>query len=267
MTSNRLIEKFKKIWPIVSGILMSIGPLTLLIGYFSKLFEWGNKYLFVYVREHYLIVWLISLTIIVLVFAIWIVIMNRRRRLTFSDSFKGRVENKWDFFGSWRIIDDSTLIITGADQGGITKKGADWENYTLTFNAKITCNCLGVIIRARDVNNYYMLQINKKHIVPHLRASIPQIIKRSQDPIYPPEIEMQVGWQIYKDFIIELNRELLDWFEVSIKVIGQSVIMRINNEIVFQKDLFIQIPKGKIGFRCHGEESAQIKNVKVQLIN
>lgn len=264
MTTKKIFEHIKRIWLIISAIIAAVGPLILLIGYISKFFEWGNKYLFVYFRDHYVTIWLISLTVVTIILSVWIIISNRQQHLGFSETFKGRLENNWDFFGTWKIIDEK-LLITGADQGGITKKGSDWENYTLTFKAKITCSCLGVVVRARDLNNYYMLQINKKHIVPHLRASIPQIKNNSLDPINTPEIEMRVGWQIYKEFIKELSRELNDWFTVCVKVSGQSVVMQIDNEIVFEKDLFLQIPKGKIGFRCHGEESAQIKNVKVQL--
>jgi len=265
MTTDKFFTGIKKHWPAILNIIGSIGPLSLLVGYLSRLFEWGNNYFFISIREHYIIIWLISLTIIAFVLAIWIIIINRRYQFGFSDSFKGRLESKWDHIGPWKIIDDNILVVTGSDEGGITKKGSDWENYTLTFNARITNGRLGVIIRARDLNNYYMLQINRKQIVPHFRASITQIKRRSLDPIYPPEIEMQVGWQIFNESVIELNRELLDWFEVYIKVSGQSVTMKINKEIVFQKDMFLQIPKGKIGFRCHGEESAQIKDVKVRL--
>jgi hypothetical protein len=263
---DKIINVIKKVWPVVSKVLVSIGPIILLIGYISKLSVWGNEHIFVFIRLHFVIFWLISLTIIVFVLTGWLISINKKHFGGFSDSFKGRLESKWDFIGPWKILDDKILFITGSDEGGITKVGSDWENYILTFKAKIICGRVGVIVRARDLNNYYMLQINKKHIVPHRRATVLQIKDRSVDPIVPPEIEMQVGWQVYNDSVNELNRELLDWFDVYIKVVGHSIIMKINNEIVFQQDMFLQISNGKIGFRCHDQESAQIKEVKVRII-
>lgn len=267
MAMNKLLKNFKKSWTIILGIIGIVGPVSLLFGYLSKFFSWGNKFFFVFLRDHYVIIWLISLTIIALVLAVWLMILNRRFLFGFSDSFKKRLDINWDYIGPWKIIDDNILLVTGSDEGGITKKGTDWENYSLTFKAKITSSCLGVIVRARDLNNYYMLQINKNAIVPHYRVSYPQILKGSTDPLIPPEIRMQVGWQVFNDSIVHLNKELLDWFEVCIVVRGQSISLKIDQDHILQKDLFLQIPKGKIGFRCHSIESAQIRDVKLRLIN
>jgi hypothetical protein len=267
MTVKNLIKNIVKSWTIILGIIGSIGPISLLFGYLSKFFSWGNQFFFIFLRENYVVIWLISLTIIALVLAVWLIILNRRFLFGFSDSFKKRLDINWDYIGPWKIIDDNTLLVTGSDEGGITKKGADWENYSLTFKAKITSSCLGVIVRARDLNNYYMIQINKNAIVPHYRVSYPQIIKGSQDSIIPPIIHMQVGWQVFNDSIVHLNRELLDWFIVCIVVRGQSITLKIDQDIILQKDLFLQISKGKIGFRCHGAESAQIRDIRVRLDN
>lgn len=267
MKVNKLLKNLEKSWTIILAIIGSIGPVSLLFGYLSKFFIWGNQFFFVFLRDNYVTIWLISLTIIVIVLAVWLLILNKRFLFGFSDYFKNRLELNWDYVGPWKIIDDNTLMVTGSDEGGITKKGTDWENYSLSFKAKITSSCLGVIVRARDLNNYYMIQINKNAIVPHYRISYPQIIKKSTDPLTPPEIQMQVGWQVYNDSIVYLNRDLIDWFNVSIVVRGQSISLKINQDTIFQKDLFLQIPKGKIGFRCHSSESAQIRDVKLRLNN
>jgi len=267
MTINKLLKNLEKSWTIILAIIGFIGAISALFGYISKFFSWGNKFFFIFIRDHSIVIWLISLTIIAVALTVWLIILNRRFLFGFSDSFKKRLDINWDFIGPWKIIDDNTLLVTGSDEGGITKKGTDWENYSLTFKAKITSSCLGVIVRARDLNNYYMIQINKNAIVPHYRVSYPQIIKRSVDPLIPQEIQMQVGWQVFNDSIVYLNRELLDWFNVCVVVTGQSISLKIDQDTILQKDLFLQIPKGKIGFRCHGSESAQIRDVRLRLNN
>jgi hypothetical protein len=55
--------------------------------------------------------------------------MNRRFLGGFHDQFENL--DKWDFIGPWRIVDKGTLLVTGSDEGGITKVGSHWENYTL----------------------------------------------------------------------------------------------------------------------------------------
>jgi hypothetical protein len=208
---------------------------------------------------------LISLTLIVIAGVYWIILINRRFLIGYTDGFKKSLNLNWDYKGPWKITDDRTLLVTGSDEGGITKKGADWENYSFSFKAKILNGRLGVIIRAQDLNNYYMLQINHNSIVPHYRISYPKIKSNTLDPLKKLEIEIQVGWQIFNDSVINLSKELTDWFKVCVTTKGQSVSMYIDDNLVFHEDSFLQIPKGKVGFRCDAAERGLIKNAKVRL--
>jgi hypothetical protein len=262
---KQFFDKLKRYWAYVLGIAGFIGHITLVFGYLSSSFAWGNQWVFSYIRSNYLIIWLISLTLFMIAGIYWINLINRRFLIGFTDNFKKSLNLNWDYIGPWKIADENTLLVTGSDEGGITKQGADWENYSLSFRAKILNGRIGVVIRASDLNNYYMLQINPKAIVPHYRISYPKIKNTSIDPLKGLEIEMQTGWQIFSNSVINLNRELNDWFDVRIKVKGQSVSMFIDNNLAFHEDSFLQISKGKIGFRCAGEERGLIKNVKVRL--
>jgi len=207
---------------------------------------------------------LISITIIILSLAFWVIVLNRKFFYGFSDNFKRRLNLKWDFIGPWKITDDNILIVTGSDEGGMTKNGADWENYTFTFKAKINSKCIGVVVRAADLNNYYMLQIGQNQIIPHRRMSYPKI-KRALGDHTLIEIEVQTGWQVYKDLSVEHNTELNKWFKGTIIVKGQSISLYINGELVLNIESFLQNSKGKIGFRCAGNEVGYIKEVKVRL--
>lgn len=266
MTIESLIHNLKISWTWIISFIGILGTISALIGYISGFTQWGNKYLFAFIKEHYLFIWLISLTLIIISIFYWVVKINKRFLHGFRDSFKSRLSDNWDYVGPWKITDDNILVVTGSDEGGITKKGSDWENYSLSFKAKITSSCLGVIVRARDLNNYYMIQINKKAIAPHYRVSFPQIRNKSLDPMTGPEIEMKTGWQVFQNLIRTLDKELTDWINVCVKVKGQTISMYINKELVFHEDSFLQIPKGKIGFRCHSTESSLIKDVNVKLL-
>jgi hypothetical protein len=259
-----LLDKIKRYWALIVSGLGIIGQLSLLFGYLSVFSKWSDKWLFKYIRDNYINIWLISLTLVIIALASWIIIINRRFIYGFSDSFKKLLNHNWDFIGPWRITDENILVVASSDEGGITKKGADWENYTVTFKAKIITNCIGVIIRARDLKNYYMIQIGKNDIVPHRRISYPRI-KKPMTNESVTEIDIQTGWQIFKDLSIKLNSELNDWFVGCIKVKGQTLSFYINDELVLHLDSFLEISKGKIGFRCWGLEIGYIKEVKVRL--
>jgi hypothetical protein len=262
---RQFLDKLKRYWAYALSIVGLIGQLTLLFGFLSSILAWGNKWFSSFIINHYLIIWLSSLTLFIIAGIYWIVLINRRFLIGFTDNFKRSLNLNWDYIGPWKITDDRMLIVTGSDEGGITKKGADWENYSFSFKAKILNGRLGVVIRARDLNNYYMLQINPKAIVPHYRISYPKIKSTSSDPLKGLEIEMQTGWQIFNNSVINLSKELTDWFDVNVIVKGQSVSMYIDNNLVFHEDSFLQIPKGKTGFRCDAAERGLIKNVKVRL--
>ena len=169
--------------------------------------------------------------------------------------------------GPWQVTDDRALVVTGSDQGGLTKTGALWENYTLTFEAKIVNRCLGVIVRAQDLDNYYMLQINKSRIRPHRRVAVPAVQAPAhagaEDEARP--ITYTVGWQLFEDLCVDLSNELDQWFTVRISVRGEALEMHVNDNLSWQHGSFLKIATGKIGFRSAGAERALVRKVRVKL--
>ena len=262
---KRIKDLVNRYWTYVVSILGIIGHLIILLGYITTSFKWGDKWIFAYIRANYFLIWTVSLSLIIISIIFWIMKINRRLIFGFSDTFgKSCLNQKWDYVGPWTITDENYLMVTGSDEGGITKKGADWENYTMTFKAKIGNSCIGVIVRAYDLKNYYMFQIGPTQMTPHKRISYPRVKKNIADPNLT-EIEMQTGWQVFKNLTFNLSHELNDWFQGKIKVNGQSVSLYIDNELVFHQDSFLDFPKGKVGFRCHGSETGFVKEVKVRL--
>lgn len=250
-------------------ITLFVGIVTV-IGLFSTIFEWGNKGPFLYLKNNLQSIWMWALTAAALLLVIWTSLLRRRFKGTFRDSFKDSLQINWDFKGNWRIPEKGTLLVTGPDEsGGITKVGAQWENYTFTFKARIIRDCLGVIVRAQDLDNYFMFQVRNDKIRPHRRVSVPMVpIPTQQQPEgETPQMQLlqyNIGWQIF-DPETPLNRTLDTWFNCRITVRGESICIRIDDEIVLQSESFLKIPTGKVGFRNSGAEEALVKNVKVVL--
>jgi hypothetical protein len=245
-------------------IVGAIGAVVSIYGYISKINQWNNIFLAEFLNKHYLIIWLISISLILFALFYWILIINKRFIDGFTDNFKKRLNSKWDFVGPWRIADDNTLIVTGSDEGGITKNGADWENYTFTFRARVISSCIGVIVRAQDLNNYYMFQIGQESIVPYRRISYPRLRSHQSDETMTI-IEYQIGWQVFEQYKVKSPNVINDWFNGRVVVKGQSVSLYINELLILQQDSLLMIPKGKAGFRCSGNEQAFIENVQVRL--
>jgi len=251
-----------------------ISGLVTVLGYVSKFFEWGKSGLFVYLRDNIQVLWLLSVTAATFTLWVWTSRLQRRFVSGFSDNFSGDLQANWDFEGPWRIPEKGTLLVSGSDAGGITKVGAQWENYTFTFRARIIKECLGVVVRAQDLSNYYMLQIRNDRIRPHRRVAVPVVQAEAlpgPDEEHVPEeagrirpIRFIVGWQIF-DPPIPLSSNLHDWFDVKVIVRGESVLLYIDDELQMQRESFLKIPAGKVGFRNWGSEEALVKNVRVTL--
>ena len=216
------------------------------------------------------LLWLLLVTVSIVI--LWVRVSRLRERLStgFVDDFRGDLGQKWDFVGPWEII-HRELVVTGSDQGGLTRAGALWENYTLTFEAKIMNGCLGVIVRAQDLDNYYMLQVNTDRIRPHRRVAVPAIVAGTS-PGAPPNsgaaltIAYQVGWQVFEDKATPLNDKRLDqWFRASVSVHGRALEMSIDGDKVFCERSFLHNATGSVGFRNAGAEKALVRNVRVSL--
>lgn len=243
--------------------------IAFLFGVVSTFFEWGNKGPFLYLKNNLQSIWMWAITAAVLLLIIWTSLLRRRFKGGFRDNFKNSLQTNWDFKGNWRT-EKGTLFVRGPDgNGGITKVGALWENYTFTFKACIIKDCLGVIIRAQDLDNYFMFQVRTDRIRSHRRAAVPMVPDKTQQqpqeetPQMQP-IQFKVGWQIFDPPTL-LNRTLNTWFNCKITVHGESICIRINDDIVLKSESFLKIPTGKVGFRNQGAEEAQVKNVKVVL--
>lgn len=259
-----------------------ISAATLIISLLARFVNWGQSGPFQVVLDNQESIWFTAATILLITLSVWTLNLNRRFVYRFSDDFNGNLRANWDFKGPWRIAEDGTLLVTGSDAGGITKVGAQWENYTFTFRARIRNKCSGVVVRAVDLDNYYMFQIRKDKIRPHRRVSVPvledkQFIQAGENQS-PPQADADeeladtprfhpvnfiTAWQIFESLFTPVDSDLDGWFTVKVIVRGESVRLYIDDELQFQQDSFLKIPTGKVGFRNSIDEVALVRNVQV----
>ncbi len=253
-----------------SAVFTVLGFIFLILSLFS---DWMNRGEFSFLQRNYEVLWLVTLTSILILLWIWMFNIYHRLVGGFQDNLVNL--DNWDFIGLWKLVDKGIISITGSDEGGVTKIGSQWENYTFSFEARIINKCIGVIVRAQDLNNYYMFQIRADKIRPHLRKLIPVLIDEPRDegddhqkPIHRPVI-YKISWLNDRSTSDEefqpspISPELIGWFKVKIEVYGQSIKIWINDELMLQRSNLITFPTGKIGFRNNVSEVAYVKNIKV----
>jgi hypothetical protein len=268
MRWRQLFRSIDQHLPVIFRWIGYISGAGVVVGWILKLLEWGNTGPFAYLKDNIQTLWLSAVTFIALSLLFWTSRLHQRFVSGFSDNFRRDLQDNWDFEGPWRIT-NKTLLVKGSNAGigGITKVGAQWENYTFTLEAKIINQCLGVIVRAQDLSNYYMFQIWADRIRPHRRATVP-VVETETSSSYGGKQQLTpvksiTIWQA--DPPTPLTRPLINWFKVKVTVRGQSVFLYINEDLVFQKDSFLDIPTGKVGFRNWNSEEAHVRNVKVTL--
>lgn len=355
MNARRGLLKMGRYADLFTRVVGVLATVLLVVGWVSSFWAWGSTGPFAWISSHTLQLWLVGLTCFVITIGVWTYRLRSRFDTGFRDNFGSDLRRNWDFEGDWRIPERGTLLVTGGqstsgdwlDGAGITKVGAQWENYSFSFRARILSRCLGVVVRAQDLSNYYMFQIGPDHITPHRRVSVPVLEKdddgepavesvAEQSALHPADteqsasgeddpgcspgdgtvvspveecaeevrdacgssgpkegmqldqaqrsdppatnergsrepasvtivqpIKFRVGWAIMS--AMPLPRSLTDWFDVRLSVRGQSARLYIDGGLMFQKESFLAIPVGKVGFRNWGPEEALVRDVRVRL--
>ncbi len=274
MNKYRVLNWLRK---ATATTLIWLSGLSLLVtwgGYLLSFGSWAQKGPLPFISCHAYELSLVAVTALVISLWIRVYLVGRQFKIRFVEKFKGDPRQNWDFVGPWRIAEPNTLLVTGSDEGGLSKSGALWENYDVTLKAKIINQCLGIVLRGQDLNNYYMFQIQKTRIVPHRRVAVPLMTpiqaheQQQNESLGAPVIQtgLQVGWQVFHEHAVNLSRSLDDWFRVRAEVRGESIRIYIDDGLVLQQESFLKIPTGKIGFRNSVQEIALVRYVKVEIV-
>jgi hypothetical protein len=192
---------------------------------------------------------------------------HRRFTISFTDNFKHQLNDNWEYEGDWKIIEQGVLSVRNSGIGGITNVGSHWENYDFEFETRIVNECSSWVIRAQDLNNYFMFQCRRDVIRPHQRVTVPKIQTNPAEPTTSPAhlvVAFEVGWKIWDGR--PHNSNLDDWTKVRIRVRGSDVMIWIAERLVFHEPTLVPYATGRVGFRNYGAEEAHFRNVKVRPI-
>jgi len=270
-TMNRLIKLVSDLRSGIDNVekfFVAIFTLLTLLGAVAAFLSSSNP-LAIFIKNNLVWLWLIALTTFAFVVLHRVSDLNKRFVSGFTVNINSDLAHIWEFQGPtpWSTTATGELIITGSHVGGITKVGRYWENYDFIFKAQIVNKCLGVIIRAENLNSYYMLQINKDAVVPHRRVMV-RLNEPQTSTLENGHIQIEPGqylpaWEIHEP--ISLNQPVEGWFNAKVTVKGDAVLLYINELLVFEQRGFLQIPAGKVGFRNDGKEKALTKDIRVVL--
>jgi len=192
----------------------------------------------------------------------------------FVEDLSGRVTDNWEYAGSWQVIQDGQnryLAVTNSDDGGIAKACRLWDDYEFEFETKIVQSNSGWIVRARDLQNYVLLQCGRDQLIPYFRVN-GEFLKMNAVRL-PALLPLQ------------------EWYGVRIKVSGSQLMVAITVDgktyvLLDEPLLATQVVSGRragnnegqdftlalsntfgsIGFREWETENACFRNIKVTRI-
>lgn len=194
----------------------------------------------------------------------------------FEDDFKKDLNTNWEYLGRWKPEPGGTLSVTQSEQGGITRVGRLWMDYSFEFTAVIVDRCIGWIVRAQDLFNYYMIQLDVTSVRPHLRFG-DRWIKAPQS-----KYNQAIDSKEHHLSSIELNKPI----EVRTEVRGWEIRVHVNNETIYRRQDFfsmrfiskesVLVPlqpgvsvvppftRGRVGFRVAGPEHGKFSRCRVR---
>lgn len=206
----------------------------------------------------------------------------RRKRVNYIFN-SGNWQKEWIFNGqSYALSDPSRIVIYSSRAGCLLEKYV-WKDFVMSFEMKFLENApqknMGIIFRAEDLENYFMLEIfmknegNKIYVKPHVRS--------------------QSAWDIVQESPLgEFN--FLEFQKVRLRVDKTEVLLYISGNKVFEWHLPTHvdinhieagvqgiseetskgiIPKisfrneyGMIGFRAYPGQGAECKRLNIKSI-
>ncbi|MHB1461742.1 MAG: glycosyl hydrolase [Armatimonadota bacterium] len=89
-------------------------------------------------------------------------VSSAQGQLLFQDDFKGDLR-KWNSTEN-AAIEDGQLILK-ENQKMLSRQGADWDDYTLELEVRPKMTAAGVVFRAQDESNQYMLQMRDGRVL------------------------------------------------------------------------------------------------------
>lgn len=212
----------------------------------------------------------------------WILNLRNRNRI-----YKFRSQDwpsNWVFTGRPNSTDSSELVVQST-RAGCLLKNYFWKDFRMTFEMKFMTEhkTIGIVFRAEDLDNYFMLQLSDKH----------KCIK--------PHVRYQGGWDVFQPVETDIFGDT-GYLNVSLEVKNNTVYLEVKNHLEFTwvlpthvdvnyresgveikesgtinedinkgikiaghvQDIPFRLGYGKIGFRASPGEGAIIRGLKIK---
>lgn len=231
-----------------------------------------------YFRQSQQVLFYISISIILISLLIIIYLRVKDRSFYFIPLTNRKDGDEWIGKGVFKYSRVKKCFqISDSDPGYIFSKCFMWSDYDYKFEFKIIGSCIGIVLRAINLSNYVMLQINKNGIRPH--------------------IKINGAWKWWESNEVDLDFEkklkLDNWYRCFISCEKDVVSIRIyeKNNTIFDRDwiipsgqinfifkksedkgeslsipLSLNLEYGTVGFRSSVNEKALIRNVLIKKI-
>lgn len=216
-----------------------------------------------------------------------IILFLRLKSRDFYHIFFNKYQDKEGWVGSGVFEyypNDGAFVIKDSDAGFIFSKCLTWIDYEMKCEFKIIKSTLGVLIRATDLSNKLMLQINinANGIRPHLWANGGYLVNEPKESGLEFESKLKEGrWyklllRIYKESvkiqIIEKNTIILErhWdiptALLSFPIREKDKKQGDTNNPTGMLDIRKDYSYGTVGFRNGHGEKALVKNLLIKKI-
>ncbi len=200
--------------------------------------------------------------------------------MLFEDDFNTDLQKNWHYQGKWDLVPGGGLSVTQSEKGGITRVGQLWSDYSFEFTAVIATTveeyqCIGWIVRAQDLSNYYMIQLNPAEVRPHLRVGGRWITAPQRKYGYAIDKE-RFKLSIKPKEHIEICTEVRG-SEIRVYAKGKEIYheqkffcMRFINkefeDVAMQPGVLVVPPftTGRVGFRMHRQEHGRFFECRVR---
>ena len=196
----------------------------------------------------------------------------------FKEDFrKGLDPRIWEYLGDWKVeLDErgaSILTVTDSNYGGLALPCLSWVDYEVTFDVRILNGSAGWIIRASSLNDYVLQKLNAAEISTLYRVTgyLPKVGSMKHGLTIDPS-----NW--FRVRILARGA----WLSTYIKVDGKEHLVfqdqalgvkppaevetRVEESdqkvILARQQVTPSYRLGSFGFRVHGEEMAQFRQVR-----
>lgn len=189
---------------------------------------------------------------------------------------------KWIFVGNSYSQHNSELVVQSS-RAGLLLKDYFWKNFKMTFDVQFEKErkTLGIVFKAENLDNYFMLQISKSHkcIKPHIRYNSGwEIIMPEMTNVFEAGDNFKICLEV-KDEIayLKVNGNLeftwilpthvdVNHLEIQPKNENSQEPQIEENTSRYVKEIPFRLGSGMIGFRVSPGENAIVKALKIQKI-